>query len=440
MTEDRFERLARGWIRQGPETAPAWPIEAALVEIDSTPQEGSRAITRRIATMSTPARIAAVLVVAAAAVLVAVNLPGGLVGGPGPSASPGTTSSASAAPTSSPADTPPPTPPTVEVPLKLDGRFTSAVHGFSLRYPREWDVRRAAREWGPNDTLLNPGSQTFDVLGNGTVRFSGASQPLAEGQTPGEWLDWYWNAYDPFRGACIPFELPEETVFVGEHEARVNFDGCPLQGAVYDGAPIFDIFLVVDGRGYNFALEGAVNRAYLERILSTVVIRPVIGMLPVTIPAFDTTFTSSRYGFSVRYPAGWAVRPATETWESSTSPLSLGSPKLDELSGSSARFSAASQALPAGWGDQQWYDWYFQFPPECVGYEGEPWTEVVVNERTWRVFYDGCPLDVALVPGGVVFGAITVVDGRGYDVAVDGAVNREFFKAILTTVAFEPVP
>lgn len=434
MTDDRFERLAKAWLREGPETAPAWPVEAALVEIETTPQ-AARPFAGRISPMSMPTRIAAVLVVAVAAVLAAVNLPESPFGG-GPLPSPTGTPPATAGPTPSATSSsgPVPTPPTVEVPGALDGSFWSAVHGFSLRYPREWDVRRAERAWNENDSILSVGSRAFDILGTDTIRFSGASQPLPYGWTEGQWLDWYAANYAQFQSACVPFEKPLETIFVGGIEARVNFDGCPLPGLLYDGAPVFDLYFVAEGRGYNLALEGAVNRAYLERILSTFVVRPATGALPVTIPALDTTFTAAWNGFSVRYPADWTVRPATAVWEASNSPLFLGSPKLDELLGATARFSAASQPLLEGWTEQGWYDSFFGYPPECVGFEGEPRTEIVVNGRTWRIYYDGCPLPNALVEGGVVFGAVIVVDGRGYDVALDGAVNREFFQATLSTV------
>lgn len=382
--------------------------------------------------MSMPARIAAVVIVAVAAVVAAMNLPGSPVGG-GPTPSPTATAPvpSAAAPTSLA-----PTAPAVEVPGALGGWFWSAVHGFSVNYPREWEVRRAQRPWNASDTVLSPGSTAFDVLGTDTVRFSGASQPLADGWTESDWLDWYAGNYAQFQDLCVPFEKPLATVFVGGIEARVNFDGCPLPGLLYDGAPVFDLYFAADGRGYNLVLEGAVNRAYLERILAAFVLRPVIGPLPVTIPALGTTFTSASYAVSVTHPAGWTVKPATEVWAEGQSPLAIDSPKSDAIVGETARITLAAQPVLEGWTADQWYESYLGHAPECVGFEGAPRTEITVNERTWRVYYDGCPRANLLVPGGVVFGAITVVDGRGYDVTLDGAVNREFFQAVLSTVTF----
>jgi hypothetical protein len=278
MTDERFERTVRTWLRQGPESAPAWPIEAALVEVETTPQVGVSLFSWRIAPMSTSIRIAAVLVLAAAAALVAVNLPGSPIGGPDPTptatAPAGTATVTPPTPTPAPPTPPPPTPPLVSIPT-FDATFTSELHGFSLRYPAAWAIRRAERPWRPSDTVLALPSPTLDELGDGTVRFGGASQQLPEGWTPERWVTWYRTSYDPFRDTCVPFGAPQDTVTVGGHEGLINFDGCPLRDAVYPGGVVFDIYLVVDGRGYNFALDGAVDHAYLEAILATVTFEPV---------------------------------------------------------------------------------------------------------------------------------------------------------------------
>jgi TolB protein len=103
MTDDRsLERAARSFIEAGPTHAPDRAVEAALLRIQTTPQERDLRIPWRFLSMTTPARVAVaalvgVLLVGAAALY--FGRPGQpAVGGPGPSPS----SSAPASPIASP--------------------------------------------------------------------------------------------------------------------------------------------------------------------------------------------------------------------------------------------------------------------------------------------------------------------------------------------------
>jgi dipeptidyl aminopeptidase/acylaminoacyl peptidase len=103
MTDDRsLERAARSFIEAGPTQAPDRAVEAALLRIQTTPQERDLRVPWRFLSMTTPARVAVaalvgVLLVGAAAYY--FGRPGQpAVGGPGPSPS----SSAPASPIASP--------------------------------------------------------------------------------------------------------------------------------------------------------------------------------------------------------------------------------------------------------------------------------------------------------------------------------------------------
>ena len=94
MTDDRsFERAARSWLEIGPTQAPERAIEAAFLEIQTTPQERDWHIPWRLPTMTNPARLAAAAVIGVLAIggaIYAIN-PGGSsfgVGGQGPSPTP----------------------------------------------------------------------------------------------------------------------------------------------------------------------------------------------------------------------------------------------------------------------------------------------------------------------------------------------------------------
>jgi hypothetical protein len=93
MTDDRsLERAARTWLETGPNQAPDRVVEAALLRIETTPQERDFRIPWRFSEMTIPARVAA-------AAAIGVLLIGGAffyfgkpgqpaIGAPGPSPSP----------------------------------------------------------------------------------------------------------------------------------------------------------------------------------------------------------------------------------------------------------------------------------------------------------------------------------------------------------------
>ena len=104
MTDDRsLERAARSWLETGPTQAPDRAVEAALLRIQTTPQERDLRIPWRLPTMNTPARVATAAVIGVLAVggALFVFRPGdSAVGGPGPT--PGSTPSPAVTPAPSP--------------------------------------------------------------------------------------------------------------------------------------------------------------------------------------------------------------------------------------------------------------------------------------------------------------------------------------------------
>ena len=106
MSDDlRFERSTRDWLELGPVEAPASVVQAALLEIDATPQERDVWVPRRFPVPSTPSRavVAAVVgvILIGGAFLIFPRPSSDKVGGVAPSASPSRT----IAPTPSPTPT-----------------------------------------------------------------------------------------------------------------------------------------------------------------------------------------------------------------------------------------------------------------------------------------------------------------------------------------------
>ena len=104
MTDDRsLERAARSWLEAGPTEAPDRAVEAALLQIQATPQERDLRIPWRLPKMTTPARVATAAVIGVLAVggaLVMLGRPDQSgVGGPGPSPTPAVSVAPSTSPT-----------------------------------------------------------------------------------------------------------------------------------------------------------------------------------------------------------------------------------------------------------------------------------------------------------------------------------------------------
>ena len=92
MTDDRsFERAARSWLEIGPTQAPERAIDAAFLEIASTPQERDWHVPRRLPHMSQTIRLLAGAAIIAVALVGSLMLfqtgNSGVGGGPSPAPS-----------------------------------------------------------------------------------------------------------------------------------------------------------------------------------------------------------------------------------------------------------------------------------------------------------------------------------------------------------------
>jgi hypothetical protein len=135
MTDDRsLERAARSFIEPGPTQAPEAALERALLTIQTTRQERDLRILRRFSTMTTPARVAAtviigVLAIGGAAFLLKSTAPDAAAR-PSASASPSAGPTASASPSAGPpASASPSAGPTV-----VD------ASGFAVPFQMSWDI------------------------------------------------------------------------------------------------------------------------------------------------------------------------------------------------------------------------------------------------------------------------------------------------------------
>jgi len=257
MIDDRtLERAARSFIEEGPTAAPPRVVEEALRLIDHIPQERDW-IPWRFPNMFNPARIAVLVAVIGAIVLggafLVLRQPSSRVGNPDPCASP--------------ASTPIPTA-TGITDSDLRVTFTSVVHGYSVRIPCGWTASPATTTWAgdaPDAT-----AEFMDRLQGTTVRLVAASAALA-GQTPESWMEAYANRFGlDGVGECdvLPADWPRITI--GGQAGYLDGNGCVAHESSIPDAVFYEAVTFVDGRVYLFWLEGRVDRAYVDAMLSTV--------------------------------------------------------------------------------------------------------------------------------------------------------------------------
>jgi hypothetical protein len=184
-TTSDFDRLARGWLAEGPNELSDRVLQSALDEVHATQQRRALGAPWRFLSMNglSRAAIAALVVVVSAG---AIYLVGPRLSGPG-------------VPTNAPTPTPSSSPiPTIAGPAPsglMDTStwtpFVSARYGFTIGVPPGWSATPATGTWtlerdGPN--WLTTNADVFLAPGR-TVRVSAWTVPLGPGQTIEGWAD-----------------------------------------------------------------------------------------------------------------------------------------------------------------------------------------------------------------------------------------------------------
>ncbi len=260
MTHDNdFERrLADHFASEAPPRAPDGVLIEALSLIDSTRQRHVFVpVPRRFQTMSNFAKVAA-----AAVIVIAIGAIGLLVlrSGPIPGAGgPGTATSrpsASAGPSAAAGALPAPT-----------KDFTSAVNGFSMKYPGEWKVTAATTTW-PTGQMTSSADDPFtDGFNGSNLAIYVVSQKLASGTDPAAWTREYQSGqelnYSKLPGCTVVTTEP----IVVDGVTGVMDTTCPTD--------IFDVVVVSGGRAYDISFLGQPpDKAWFLDVLKTVKLNP----------------------------------------------------------------------------------------------------------------------------------------------------------------------
>jgi len=155
---------------------------------------------------------------------------------------------------------------------------------------------------------------------------------------------------------------------------------------------------------------------------------PALASGPVPIPPLSQTFASPMMGYSVKYPAGWKVTPATEVWRGEW--WTWRGSDVDQLDGQFVGLHATSQALAPGESAGGWMDKYLVSASSHLCGDLE---RVAIAGEIGVIDLNGC--DSFDVPGRI-YDLAVVAGGRGYSFTIEGAVDHAFFLAMLATVTF----
>ena len=162
----------------------------------------------------------------------------------------------------------------------------------------------------------------------------------------------------------------------------------------------------------------------------------------LSIPPLTRTFVSPRNGFTVSYPAGWSVRPATKSWPPDIF-LPLGNPAYDQFQRpGEAALNVASQPLAAGQTEADWlasFSHPYQGAAPC-GTAPADSPRLAISGRSGYLVDAGCPMpaDTNFSNPDLRYRAIVIADGRVYDISLHGNVDRAYFDAIVATIRLDP--
>jgi hypothetical protein len=160
-------------------------------------------------------------------------------------------------------------------------------------------------------------------------------------------------------------------------------------------------------------------------------------------PSSWVPFTTSRFGYTLRYPGDWVVTPATEamTFEILTSSELDNTAEFDHFTPSGAtlpEFTGTSSRIPEGMSEDEWIAAYRAPVVEKFGEECFPtrdkWTPVTVDGNAGGL-YRGCAyVESTTFVGGRAY-IFTVYIGFG---AVVDASDVELLEAFLSTASLNP--
>ena len=296
-----FDPRIADWLESDPDDAPDLVLETVLAAFPSIPQRRAMRAPWRSFTMNRLALLgaAAALALLVGAALVLLKPPTATVGGPSPSpllASPSDLS-ARAAPSASAGG----------VGL-IDATWVSHRYGYSIGYPATWTTTPATADWRQGKRTLW-GDPALDTITGRDARFVAASQPLAPGKSADDWYTDYCVINGGSSLDCGSATSRWQPIQIGGVTGYLDSDGEPSPpNGIATGGIVFDAVVVADNRGYEFTLDGKVDRASFDRMVSKLDLAPGDASKVAHLTA---TFTSGIYAYRLPVDPSWTTKKAT---------------------------------------------------------------------------------------------------------------------------------
>jgi hypothetical protein len=277
-------------------------------------------------------------------------------------------------------------------------------------------------------TWTTPGDPTLDTIASKDARLSVASQPLTAGQSPDEWLAEY--CHYAAAASC------GATIKIGGETGSLAQDGGAAAGrTVAVGGVIFDAAIVVDRRGYEFSLDGQVDRGLFDALLASVHFDAAHA---IDLPGLIGTFRSPLYGYSIPTAPGWTTTPGTRIWTGTDDSLPG---VVDRIApnGTDTTISGTSEALPAGMTFDAWLraearQTVGNVPVGCEGGDPSTWPELTIGSVTGRL-QQLCNAAIAFA---LVGGRVYEFDWGNSTFSAEQHLGQGAWEALLRSVTFDP--
>ena len=426
MSAEHFDRIAKAWLDDGPDELSVRVLDAVVDEIHLTRQRRANRMPWRLPTMTSPARVAAAALVGVLAIGGAIFILRPVtssVVGPPPSPSPWASVGVTARPSQ------------VSIPA-LTQTFTSTRHGYAVSYPSGWTSTAATAAWSAG-TAANWGSPALDAIRSDSARFVGTSQRVGAGKSVDAYLTEICLLGNGTASECSVATSTWPQIQIGGHVGYLGRDGVNALGGTV--APVgisklYDAIAVVGGRGYDFTLDGLVDRAVFQAFLDTVVFTPSSA---TDLPALPKSYASPWYGYSISTANSWTTTAATTHFVGTDN----SGPAIDTvaIAGTDSRIGIASQRLAKGQTFDQWLTTYHAsvtaaVPTGCDGGAPGGWPTTRIGPDTGR-YYQLCNAAEAIIEkGGRVY--LFTLANVSFDNTQHLSVG-DFLK-LLTTVALDP--
>lgn len=241
------------YLADGAERVPDRVIDAALDEIDGTPQRRVPSVPWAIPAW--PPFLKPALAGAGLAVAVAVALgwsllegrPGGSVG-----ATPGPTPSPSASP-----------------PAPVTQRFTSPLYGYSVEAPQGWRFEPATKPWTPVEGQFGEAPMDFVVSGDEQIALRAGSGLMPAGAAVDDWIARFIT-HTPYP-ECGPPRDTLEVILIDGQPGRLRDNCGEVEATVVVGQRVYAFTLFVNP-GTSPGRSG--GRAVFDQLASTIELSP----------------------------------------------------------------------------------------------------------------------------------------------------------------------